>query len=78
MKTNTRPPKEIYDVLHDAEAKGIILPDIVDKWWFLETAINVNPQCRNCVDKKEGLMCDRSNCPVMDLICKDHDELLAH
>lgn len=48
MKTNTRPPKEIYDVLHAAESKGIDLPESVDKWWALETAINENPECQTC------------------------------
>jgi len=76
MKTNTRPPKEIYDVLHAAEAKGIILPDIIDKWWFVETSINENPQCNICIKRHEPI-CDRSNCPVMDEITSDHDGLLT-
>jgi hypothetical protein len=31
------PPKEIYDVLHAAEEKGIELPKSVELWWELET-----------------------------------------
>ena len=36
-QTNTRPPRAILDVLHEAEAKGIMLPDDIDRWWYLET-----------------------------------------
>jgi len=62
MKTvNTLPPTAIYDILHAAEAKGIDLPESVENWWELETAINENGQCRNCVDKGKG-KCD--GCPV--------------
>lgn len=35
--TYTRPPKEILDVLHEAEAAGVELPKIVDDWWAGET-----------------------------------------
>jgi hypothetical protein len=37
---NTLPPKEIYDVLHEAEGKGIELPQSIEKWWKKETLIN--------------------------------------
>jgi len=37
---NTLPPKEIYDVLHEAESKGVKLPESVESWWIKETAIN--------------------------------------
>ena len=40
MKTNTKPPKEIYDVLHEAEEKGIDLPYVIEEWWTKETQIN--------------------------------------
>jgi hypothetical protein len=39
-KVNTLPPIEIYDILHEAEVAGILIPTIVDKWWEEETAIN--------------------------------------
>ena len=37
---NKLPPEEIYVVLHEAKAAGIIIPDVVDKWWHEETVIN--------------------------------------
>lgn len=71
MKTNTLPPKEIYDVLHKAEAKGIELPESVDKWWALETAINETPYCKKCVDKGQGI-CNTNTkgktCPMFSTI----------
>lgn len=39
-KTNTLPPVEIYDILSEAEAKGIKLPKEIEEWWETETAIN--------------------------------------
>ena len=42
---NKLPPKEIYDVLHAAEAAGIDLPDSVNEWWFKETEINISKKC---------------------------------
>lgn len=39
-RTNTLPPKEIYDVLHEAEANGIELPKSVLTWWERETVLN--------------------------------------
>ncbi len=41
-KTKTLPPIAIYDVLHEAEKKGIELPKSVDDWWYCETQINEN------------------------------------
>lgn len=38
--THTKPPVEIYDVLHLAEEKGVELPESVDEWWEEETALN--------------------------------------
>ena len=38
--TNTKPPIDIYDVLHEAEKHGVELPKCIDDWWTLETAIN--------------------------------------
>ena len=40
MTTNTKPPIEIYMVLHEFECLGGQLPKIVDKWWLLETKLN--------------------------------------
>ena len=37
--TYTRPPEEILDVLHEAEAAGVDVPKIVDNWWKEETEI---------------------------------------
>lgn len=37
MKVKTLPPSEIFDVLHAAEAAGVILPESIDKWWEKET-----------------------------------------
>jgi len=37
--TNTKPPVEIFYVLHDAEKHGVELPKSVDDWWFSETAM---------------------------------------
>jgi len=39
-RCNTLPPKEVYDVLHEAEAAGIQLPKKVERWWKEETEIN--------------------------------------
>jgi len=50
MKTTTLPPTEIYNVLHDAESKGIELPESVEEWWAIETDINNNPNCQKCKD----------------------------
>lgn len=38
--TNTKPPITIYDVLHEAEAAGIGLPNEIEIWWLEETRIN--------------------------------------
>jgi len=35
--TNTLPPIEILDLLHELEAAGIAIPNSVDRWWFIET-----------------------------------------
>ena len=40
MKTYTLPPREIYDLLHLAEAKGVEIPNAVDDWWHKETKID--------------------------------------
>jgi len=40
--TNTLPPKEIYEILHQAEEKGIELPKNMLDWWKKETEINEN------------------------------------
>jgi hypothetical protein len=37
---NALPPKEIYDVLHFAESKGMELPKSVGKWFQVETVLN--------------------------------------
>lgn len=37
------PPKTIYDVLHEAESAGVIIPEDVDSWWKVETDINMSP-----------------------------------
>lgn len=34
------PPREILDVLHEAEAKGIDIPKPVDDWWESQTAMD--------------------------------------
>jgi len=36
----TLPPKDIFDILHSAEEKGIVLPKVVDDWWSNETELN--------------------------------------
>ena len=36
-RTFTKPPQAIYNVLHEAESKGITLPKSVDRWWYIET-----------------------------------------
>jgi hypothetical protein len=46
MKANTIPPKEIYDVLHEAEAAGVELPKSVEDWWSEETRINESKKKR--------------------------------
>ena len=66
MKTNTRPPKEIYDILHAAEAKGIDLPESVEKWFELETAINEDTRCGSCRLKNGNIACDSANCSVFN------------
>ena len=38
--TNTKPPIEIFDILHECEKHGIELPQFVDDWWFFETVIS--------------------------------------
>lgn len=38
------PPKAIYAVLQEAEAKGVVLPMSIDKWWERETLIEVNQE----------------------------------
>jgi len=48
MKTNTRPPISIFDILHAAVDKGIEIPEDVDRWWFKETAIEESPKCKEC------------------------------
>lgn len=60
--TNTLPPAAIYDILHAAEAKGIDLPESIEKWWEVETSINEHTQCQQCVDKGKG-KCNQG-CPV--------------
>jgi len=71
MKTNTRPPVEIYDVLHEAETfKGVKLPESIEKWWALETALNETPQCQKCSDKGKGV-CDTDGsiiCPTFNTV----------
>lgn len=37
MKTISLPPQEIYNVLLEAESKGIKLPKSVEEWWQNET-----------------------------------------
>jgi len=66
MKTNTLPPIEIYDVLHEAEAKGVELPASVEQWWTIETDINENPTCQKCkrnhgIEKLECELCPELN-----------------
>lgn len=39
-RTNTKPPVEIFDVLHEAEKRGVDLPVSIKVWWFEETATN--------------------------------------
>ncbi len=34
---NSKPPAEIFDFLHDAEAMGLTIPPALDKWWEEET-----------------------------------------
>lgn len=34
------PPREILDILHQAEAAGVDLPDSVEKWWASQTEID--------------------------------------
>lgn len=36
-ETHFKPPKMIYRLLHQAEAKGIKIPHCIDKWWERET-----------------------------------------
>jgi hypothetical protein len=36
----TLPPKDLFDVLHSAEEKGVILPKVVDDWWSNETELS--------------------------------------
>lgn len=36
-ETFFKPPRAIFDILHKAEAKGIKIPLIIDKWWEKET-----------------------------------------
>ena len=66
MKTNTLPPAEIYDALHEAEAKGVELPASVEQWWTIETDINENPTCQKCkrnhgIEKLECELCPELN-----------------
>jgi|GEM_PF-4554687 len=36
------PPREILDVLHEAEAAGVKIPDVVGAWWMLQTDIDMS------------------------------------
>lgn len=42
--TYTRPPKEILDVLHEAEAADVEIPKIVDDWWAGEPKLSAMMQ----------------------------------
>ena len=42
--TNTLPPTDIFDVLHDYEARGGTIPDVVDSWWEIETGFTWREQ----------------------------------
>ena len=55
--TNTKPPLEILDVLHDAENNGIELLKCVDDWWLKETDLmqsKISKQIRSKNERKEN------------------------
>ena len=41
-ETHTKPPRAIFDLLHEAEAANIPLPMAVQKWWKAETRKDQN------------------------------------
>jgi len=42
MLCDILPPREILDVLHEAEAAGIVVPKEVDEWWEKQTVIDAS------------------------------------
>ena len=34
------PPRDILDVLHEAEVAGVKIPEVVDDWWFRQTCVD--------------------------------------
>jgi len=59
MKANFKPPIEIYEVLHQTESKGILLPKSVDKWWEKETI--ENQKIKPATKKKDKLYIPENN-----------------
>ena len=51
--TNTKPPVEIFTLLHETEKHGVKLPKSIDDWWIRENEgliySKINQQALTCI-----------------------------
>lgn len=52
-RVHTIPPVEIFDVIDEAETKGIRIPDEVKVWWATEAELQARDDIEEAEHRKE-------------------------